>query len=256
MSGFLNRRVLISIGAVTFLSGLLMVAVGLVSLLSSDGGSAASVRQPPTPTPSATSAAVTPSPSSTASPAPALSPTASSTPSPTPAPPLGDAPFRMVIDSIGVDAPVETYGLDVNAIPGVPTGPDAAEVVAWYDFSGEPGTGDNAVFSGHVTWFGRAVFWDLKKLELGDTITLRGDDGTELVYSVSDSFLVDPANPESVQVMKHMSEDVITLITCDGDFVDTGDPVFGGDYTSRRVIRASLVSVTTPNTPGGPYSGG
>jgi LPXTG-site transpeptidase (sortase) family protein len=100
------------------------------------------------------------------------------------------------------------------------------------------------------------VFWDLKKLELGDTITLKGDDGTELVYSVSDSFLVDPADPESVQVMKHMSEDVITLITCDGDFVDTGDPVFGGDYTSRRVIRAGLVSVTTPGTPGGPYSGG
>ncbi|MEE8369848.1 MAG: class F sortase [Dehalococcoidia bacterium] len=167
----------------------------------------------------------------------------------------------MVIDSIGVDAPVETYGLDLNAIPEVPTGNDAAEVVAWYNFSAEPGMGDNAVFSGHVTWFGRAVFWDLKKLQLGDTITLRGEDGTELVYAVSDSFLVDPADPESVQVMKRMSEDVITLITCDGDFVDTGDPVFGGDYTSRRVIRASLISVITPYAPdsgpyGGPYSGG
>ena len=154
----------------------------------------------------------------------------------------------MIIDSIGVDAPVETYGLDANAIPDVPTGPNAAEVIAWYDFSGEPGTGDNAVFSGHVTWFGQAVFWDLKKLEPGDTITLRGNDGTELVYSVSDSFLVDPSDPESVQVMGNMSEDVITLITCGGDFVDTGDPVFGGDYTSRRVVRASLVSVTAPST--------
>jgi LPXTG-site transpeptidase (sortase) family protein len=166
----------------------------------------------------------------------------------------------MVIDSIGVDAPVETYGLDLNAIPTVPTGPDAAEVVAWYDFSGEPGTGDNAVFSGHVTWFGRAVFWDLKKLQMGDTIRLMGEDGAELVYAVSDSFLVDPADPASVRVMDHATDDIITLITCDGDFVDTGDPVFGGDYTDRRVIRAGLVSVTTPGAPDGgpygPYSGG
>src|SRR2546428_13350081 len=34
------------------------------------------------------------------------------TPSPTPAPPLGDAPYTMTIDKIGVNAPVRTYGLD------------------------------------------------------------------------------------------------------------------------------------------------
>jgi LPXTG-site transpeptidase (sortase) family protein len=148
---------------------------------------------------------------------------------------------RMVIESIGIDAPLRTYGLDGNAVPEVPTGGDAADVVAWYDFSATPGTGSNAVFSGHVTWFGEAVFWDLKKLQPGDTIKLVGEDGSELVYAVSDSFLVDPDDPDSVKVMSATATDVITLITCDGDYTDTGDPVFGGEYTDRRVVRADRI---------------
>ncbi len=248
MRGILSRRILISLGAVAFVAGIIMTAVGVLSVLDSPDESAASVNLPPTATPTATA-----TPHTTPTPAATLSPTVTDTPSPTPepTPPLGETPYRIVIESIGVDAPVETYGLDANAIPGVPTGPDAAEVVAWYDFSGEPGTGDNAVFSGHVTWFGRAVFWDLNKLEIGDTIKLKGENGAELVYAVSDSFLVDPTDPAAVRVMDHSTEDIITIITCDGDFVDTGDPVFGGEYSDRRVIRAELMSVTAPAGPDG-----
>jgi LPXTG-site transpeptidase (sortase) family protein len=105
------------------------------------------------------------------------------------------------------------------------------------------------VFAGHVTWHGRAVFWDLDKLQPGDIIKLMGEDGTELVYAVSNSFLVDPADPESLKVMQGTATDIITVITCGGDFVDTNDPVFGGEYTGRRIVRAELVSVTTVGAP-------
>ena len=47
----------------------------------------------------------------------------------------------MIIERIGVNAPLAAYGLDANAVPIVPTGPDASYVVAWYDFSAQPGTG-------------------------------------------------------------------------------------------------------------------
>lgn len=166
-------------------------------------------------------------------------------PSPEPAagvlPPLRDSPFRMVIDSIGVDAGVFTYALDENRVPQVPL--NAADV-AWYDFSARPGTGSNAVFAGHVTWSGEAVFYRLDQLQPGDTVRLIGEDGTELVYTVSETFLVDPNDPAELSVMGPIDADVMTIVTCGGSFFRTGDPVFGGDYTNRLVVRASLSSVT------------
>jgi len=157
-----------------------------------------------------------------------------------PRPPLSDSGYRMVIGKIGVDAPVDVYGLDDKGVPEVPLGPDAAEVVAWYNFSARPGTGSNAVFAGHVTWNGKAVFYDLQTLEPGDVIELVGVEGTRLTYVVSANFAVDPNDPDSLQVMQPTDTDVITLITCGGTFFETDDPVAGGDYTLRVIVRAEL----------------
>jgi hypothetical protein len=38
-------------------------------------------------------------------------------------------------------------------------------------------------------------------------------------------------------------EDVLTIVTCGGTFFDTGDPIAGGDYTHRIVIKGELVEV-------------
>lgn len=158
-------------------------------------------------------------------------------------PPLRDAAYRIVIDSIGVNAGVFTYGLDANRVPEVPlNGSD----VAWYDFSARPGTGSNAVFAGHVTWGGNAVFYDLDDLHVGDRISLRGDNGVELSYIVSESYLVDPEDPNSLSVMSPTDKDVITLITCGGSFYYTGDPVFNGEYTHRRIVRAAFAGISPP----------
>jgi len=160
-----------------------------------------------------------------------------------PEPPLREAAYRMVIDKIGVNASVFPYGVDANRVPEVPLN---ADDVAWYNFSAPPGTGSNAVFAAHVTWNGRAVFYDLKDVQAGDSIILRGDNGTEIAYTVSDSFTVDPNDPNALSVMAPTPADVITLITCDGTFYYTGDPVFNGDYTQRRVVRATLSRLTQP----------
>ena len=160
-----------------------------------------------------------------------------------PEPPLHEAAYHMVIDKIGVNAAVFPYGVDANRVPEVPLN---ADDVAWYNFSAPPGTGSNAVFAAHVTWNGRAVFYDLKDVQVGDSIMLRGDNGTEIAYVVSDSFVVDPADPNALSVMAPTPADVITLITCDGSFYYTGDPVFNGDYTQRRVVRATFSRLTQP----------
>jgi LPXTG-site transpeptidase (sortase) family protein len=160
-----------------------------------------------------------------------------------------------VIENIGVDAPVRTFGLDANSIPEVPVGADAAQIVAWYDFSAEPGTGSNAVFAGHVTWYGQAVFYRLGQLERDDTLILAGVDGTELIYTLTrDPFEVDPYDRESLQLMAATDEDVITLITCGGTWLpNPNDPVAGGDYSTRLVVRAARLDTdesTAAHLPG------
>jgi LPXTG-site transpeptidase (sortase) family protein len=154
---------------------------------------------------------------------------------------LGES-FRMIIEKIGVDAPVASYGLDENRIPIVPTGPDASQVVAWYDFSEKPGNGGNAVFAGHVTWNGQAVFYNLTSVQAGDIIKFRDNDGREVSYRVTSNASVDPNDPNALQMLYPTSNDVVTIITCGGSFYSTGDPVFGGDYTNRIIVRGERVS--------------
>ena len=149
----------------------------------------------------------------------------------------------MVIDKLGVNAQVQTFGLDAQAVPEVPTGTNAAQIIAWYNFSAQPGTGSNAVFAGHVTWFGPAVFYSLTSLANGDVIKLVGNDGEEIVYEVNDIFQVDATDPDSLRVMSATDEDMITIITCDGVYTDTNDPIFGGEYSHRLVVRAARTDI-------------
>lgn len=150
----------------------------------------------------------------------------------------------MVIDKIGVNAPVERYGLDENLAPVVPTGGNAASVVAWYDFSVQPGAAGNSVYGGHVTWFGSAVFYNLTALTAGDTVRLVGQNGAQVTYTVTDAYSVSAYDPNAVEVMWPTTESVITLITCTGGFTSTGDDVFGGEYSERFIVRGALTSVT------------
>lgn len=165
-------------------------------------------------------------------------PTATITPLPEVA-----ALMRMVIEKMGVDAPIITLGLDANRLPQVPDGPDA---VAWYDFSAKPGQGSNAVFSGHVDWTVNgqpvtAVFWGLGELEEGDVVKLLLEDGSELQYRVTNSATIKYDDPEGVRVMDKTPTDVITLISCGGTWVPDRSSPLGGNYTQRVIVRAERV---------------
>lgn len=228
----LPRKLLFGLGAVSFIAGVTLLGVGAFSALSgeSDGPDDSGIVKVVV----------------TASPKPTAPITDTPSPTPVPAPPLGDRPYQMAIAKIDVDAPVQEFGLDENAVPVVPTGDNAASVVAWYNFSSRPGTGSNAVFAGHVTWNGTAVFYYLSKLTAGDEIDLTGQDGTKLKYTVSEVFTVNPTlDPNAKDVMLPTPDDVLTIITCAGTFYsDPNDPVFGGNYDERLVVRAALQSVT------------
>ena len=158
-----------------------------------------------------------------------------------PAPPLGDQPFHVVIDKLGVNAQVEPYGLAEDGSPQVPY---RSDIVAWYAFTAPPGVGDNAVMAGHYTWNGDAVFRHIGDLQVGDRVAIVGDQSAEtLVYRVSIVTLVDPSDAKAAQEwMGNTGEDDLTLITCGGEHFTTDDPIFGGGYTKRQIVRAELVA--------------
>jgi LPXTG-site transpeptidase (sortase) family protein len=154
------------------------------------------------------------------------------------------APKRIVIERIGVDAPVIALGLDANSSPEVPKDPD---LVAWYDFTAKPGQGSNAVFAGHVDWTvnGRpvtAVFWGLRELDEGDVVRLLLEDGSELGYRVTHNLAIGYDDPNAVEVMYRTPNDVITLISCGGTWVPDLSMPLGGNYTHRVVVRAERVT--------------
>jgi len=68
--------------------------------------------------------------------------------------------------------------------------------------------------------------------------------GAQVVYQVVMNESMDPNDPATLQMMYPADHDMLTIVTCGGSFYRTGDPVFGGEYTSRTVIRAALVSIT------------
>ena len=159
-------------------------------------------------------------------------------------PPASSAPVaRLIIDKIGVDAPVVALGVDENGIPEVPDNPYD---VAWYNFSSKPGSGSNAVFAGHFDWTVNGqpvigVFYSLADLSVGDVIEVKLEDGTDYTYRVIGNLAILDGDKTAMDMMAATPSDMVTLITCGGVWTpDPSDPL-GGRYDHRQVVRAELV---------------
>jgi LPXTG-site transpeptidase (sortase) family protein len=147
--------------------------------------------------------------------------------------PVSNAPLtRLLIPKIGVDAPVVTLGVDGQ---GVMQSPKTAFEVGWYDFTAQPGTGGNAVFSGHVDFasVGAAVFWDLRKLGPGDLIEVRLADGTTYQYVVVSNVSYPRDDAPIADIVGPTGKDTVTIITCTGTFNRDIH-----QYSDRLVVRA------------------
>ncbi len=146
-------------------------------------------------------------------------PTVSPTPqdSPTPRPPA--APDRIVIDTIGLDAPVVPVGQHLVQIGGetfaqwdVPT----TYAVGWQ--AGSLGAPDNVVLNGHHNADGE-VFRDLVKLQPGDLIRLDSA-GRRYWYQVAQTMvLAEEGQPVEVRQANARwilptDDERVTLITC------------------------------------------
>lgn len=153
-------------------------------------------------------------------------------------------PAAITIDSIGVQAQIETLAI-VNGTMENPTGP---WVVSWYRETAEIGEVGNIVLAGHVDYWnvGPSVFFDIRNLAAGDAIVLTGENGTEVTYAVdsNDTYGVNElVNGKISEIVAPTEVPVLTLITCGGEF-----DYQNGEYLSRTVVRASIAddSATPP----------
>jgi len=144
---------------------------------------------------------------------------------------------RLVVQRLGIDAPVHLSYVPASGQMG---NPDGAYDVVWYDFSsfaglgGYPGAGGNAVLAGHVDYHPniQAVFWTLRNARAGDAIDYYTAAGQHLQYTVEWKREAGP-DDDFVDYVSQAGKDMLTLITCDGVF----NPVTR-HYDHRSVVRA------------------
>ncbi len=150
-------------------------------------------------------------------------PTATSTATPDASTVTTEAPTRIVVEKISLDAEVVEMGWETQenwqgelisewVVPENEAG--------WHINSAKPGQGSNVVISGHNASLGGHVFADIEGLEIGDLIGLYNDEGFLFTYQVQESTIVRTfaGPPESElflqESMAPTETERLTLITC------------------------------------------
>lgn len=145
-------------------------------------------------------------------PAPGRQPTSS------PSQQSGAVVSRIRIPSIGVDEIIRS-GIALSVID---------QGVAHWVGTSAPGGDGNVVLAGHRTTHTRP-FSALDRLELGDLIYLEDSGGFEVMYRVSDTFIV---QPEDIWITYDFGRPMVTLFACHPR----------GSARQRIVVQADLVA--------------
>lgn len=143
-------------------------------------------------------------------------------------------PRLLSIPEIGVEARVESVGLDEEKEMDVPRDPNN---VAWYMFGARPGQKGNAVLAGHLdSDTGPAVFYNLSDLEEGDEVLVSDDKGNVLKFIVVEKSVYPVEEFPLDKVFGNQgSIPRLNLITCGGRFNGSTK-----EYSHRVVIYSEL----------------
>ncbi len=144
--------------------------------------------------------------------------------------PVGVDPVSIEIPAIGVAA--DTIQMDLaGPVPEVPTDFDQT---GWYQQTRRPGEIGPAIIAGHIdSTAGPAVFAQLDRLEPGDEIIVRDDDGQQRTFVVTRAGQYPKGDlpPEVFGFDQPVPE--LRLITCGGSFDQST-----GHYRDNYVVYA------------------
>lgn len=146
-----------------------------------------------------------------------------------------DAPTRLRIGRLDVDAPVVEVGLTADGDLEVP---DDVREVGWYGLGPAPGEPGSAVIAGHVDGRGQGpgALWDLRRLEPGDRFEL--DQGGETTrWEVVARRTYDKDELPIAELFTAEGPARLALITCGGAFDATS-----GSYADNVVVHAVPVA--------------
>lgn len=170
-------------------------------------------------------------PPSLPAPAAAAAPPAAAAPAPDVAAIPRTVPTRIVIPAIGVNAAVVPEGTDSSGALDLPP-LTAVNVAGWWDGGAAPGQDGPAVIAGHVdsAAAGPLVFWNLRLLKPGDTVTV---DPAGVVFTVTAVTQTAKSSFPTAEVYGSTADPELRLVTCGGTF----DPATG-HYLSNVIVYA------------------
>jgi LPXTG-site transpeptidase (sortase) family protein len=146
-------------------------------------------------------------------------------------------PVRVVIPSIGVNAPIIPEGVDSSGALEVPplTGPQSYDA-GWWDGGAAPGQDGPAVIVGHINSaaMGNLVFANLDEMKAGEAVEVELADGADVWFSVVGTQEVSKTAFPTQAVYGQTPWPTLRLITCGGAF-DSAT----GHYVDNFIVYAN-----------------
>ena len=131
--------------------------------------------------------------------------------------PVAD-PTRIRLPSIGIDASIVNVGLEDDGGMEIP---HDVSTTGWYELGVAPGAASGtAVISGHVDSReqGRGAFWDLRRMDVDDIVTVDHADGSTSEWRVVARTSYAKDQLPIADIFTRFGEPRLVLITCDGYF--------------------------------------
>ncbi len=146
-------------------------------------------------------------------------------------------PVRLVIPSIGVNAPVETVGILNNGDLATPTHSPWTDV-GWFVSGTQPGGQGSAVIDGHLDRPGGypAVFWKLRDMQVGERVMVVSASGKTLNFEVTRVAFYAPQAAPIQAIFGNSGGAYLNLITCAGDWIPSQHQT-----TLRQVVYTTLI---------------
>lgn len=157
-------------------------------------------------------------------------------PEPEPPAPITFRPVTMEIPTLGVSAPMDPQVPDSENVLGVPANPKR---LGWREAGALPGAEVGTLLTyGHVVnqGYGRGSLYDLKGLEVGDDIVLRGGQGERVTYRVVDNAIVHKDDMPATEMLALDGRHRLAVYTC------SGSPDATGHRQYRVVVWAEQVT--------------
>ena len=146
-------------------------------------------------------------------------------------------PVELRIPAIGVSVPLSQLGLNPDGTVQVPA---SFQQPGWYRLGPAPGQPGSAVILGHVdSYLGPAVFFRLRYLHAGDTVSVRLADGVTAHFAVTGIAMYAKARFPDRLVYGSRGYSGLQLVTCGGVFDSET-----GHYLSNVVVYTRMTGTT------------